>query len=585
MKSIAVRPRGLNDFRSEIKKAGSVCKALEKWLENLAEADRHDPAIWITRASADALRKRASELDAQKAAHLPLFGIPFAVKDNIHVAGLPTTAACPAAKQMPDADAPVVGALLNAGAICLGKANLDQFATGLVGTRSPFGIPKNVHHPDFIPGGSSSGSAAAVAMGLVPFALGTDTAGSGRVPAAFQGIFGWKPTRGLLSTRGVIPACRSLDCVSVFATNPSDLLEIASIVSQFDPLDPWSRPIEHHLRAHPAKPLRTIGVPYTEELEFFGDTGYELCWRETMQALKRHEVEIIEVTIRAFLETAQLLYQGPWIAERYAALKTFILEKPQDLLPVTRTILEEGSKPKAWEVFAAMDRLAFLRRESEKIWNLVDALCLPTTGTIYRKDEVEREPFLLNTNLGRNTNFFNLLDLCGIALPAGRRHPDGLPFGITLAMPAFSDERLLRWAIATTPLLCKEEVIELAVFGAHMRGLPLEKQLRTLGGEFLREDRTAPEYRMVDLDGKRPGVFRAQTGGESLALEVWQLPQSKVGNLMVQIPSPLGLGRVRLFSGNEILGFLCEPAPVAGCRDITQTGGWRFWLSQQRADQ
>ncbi|MCX7868679.1 MAG: amidase family protein, partial [Terrimicrobiaceae bacterium] len=340
MSALAPEARGLAAFRQDLERARSVSRAAARWLDRLAAIEREDPAIWITRTPEEAVLARAAELDQRGPEGLPLFGIPFAVKDNINVAGLPTTAACPAARQIPTDDAPVVRALLDAGAICLGKTNLDQFATGLVGTRSPCGVPKNVHHPDYVPGGSSSGSAAAVARGLVPFALGTDTAGSGRVPAAFQGVWGWKPTRGLLSTRGVVPACRSLDCVSVFSATAADLMELAPTLAGFDAADPWSRRCPPESREGYAKPPRRVGVPCAEDLEFFGDAEYERCWAEAVGGLRAWGVEVVEVCAAPFLEAGRLLYEGPWIAERYAALREYVQGEPDALLPVTRGILE-----------------------------------------------------------------------------------------------------------------------------------------------------------------------------------------------------------------------------------------------------
>ncbi len=561
------------DFRSDISNAGSIEAALRGWLSAIHAAQNLDPAIWISRFSDEDLLERARELDRLGPQGRPLFGMPFAVKDNIDVAGIPTTAACPAYAYEPGQDAPVVRALLDAGAICMGKTNLDQFATGLVGTRSPYGIPRNAVHSDYLPGGSSSGSAVAVARGLVAFSLGTDTAGSGRVPAAFNGIVGWKPTRGLIGSRGVVPACRSLDCVSVFTSTPQDCAEIRTIVSVYDPEDPWARPAPDGVRSLPASHRLRIAIPLEEEMEWFGDSEAAECWASAVNQFRRDGHEILQTSFRAFFEAARLLYEGPWVAERYGVIRQLLADQPEAVHPVTRQIIEGGARPAAWEVFEAMNRLAELRRETESVWRLADVLILPTTGTIYRISEAEEDPIRLNTNLGFYTNFFNLLDLCGLALPSGHRR-DGLPFGITVAAPAFQEDLLFAFAGVPTK---ENNRRPLAVFGAHMRGLPLEGRLRALGGVFLREDRTAPRYRMAALDTLRPGVWQVATGGAALDLEVWSLPIPAFGFLLAEIPSPLGLGIIRLANDSEVTGFLCEASACEGKTDITPHGGWRAW--------
>lgn len=525
-----------------------------------------DPALWISRFSDRELLARAQDLSARDPESLPLYGVPFAVKDNIDVEGLPTTAACPAFSYQPDADAPVVRALREAGAICLGKTNLDQFATGLVGVRSPHGVPANPFGASFIPGGSSSGSAVAVARGLAAFALGTDTAGSGRVPAAFNNLYGWKPTRGLLSTRGVVPACRSLDCVSVFANSPDDLQTVSRIVCGFDPGDPFARNIPLRPRRQPQR----IGIPLEPQLEFFGDADSARLWRDAVRSLEARGLRILEVDISAFLEAARLLYEGPWVAERFLATKDFL----GAMHPVTRSIIEKGREGTAADAFAAQYRLADLKRRSEPTWESIDVLCLPTAPTIFTLAEVEADPITTNSRLGTYTNFLNLLDLCGLAVPAGFR-PDGLPFGITFVARAHEDKSL--FALAGTPPDA-EGTIDIAVCGAHMSGLPLNHQLTSRGGEFLRAACTAPAYRLFALDEKRPGLVRVANGGASLALEVWRLPETEAGSFLAGIPSPLGLGRVILDDGSETCGFLCEACAAAGKPDITTHGGWRAWL-------
>jgi allophanate hydrolase len=400
------------------------------------EAESENP-IWITLRSLESVMESVQELEGQDLDRLPLYGIPFAVKDNIDVQGLPTTAACPAFSYMPTQNATVVEKLIQAGAIVIGKTNLDQFATGLVGTRSPYGACRNAFNPEFISGGSSSGSAIAVAKGLVSFALGTDTAGSGRVPAAFNNLVGLKPTKGLISTIGVVPACRSLDCVSIFALNTTNAQDILAIAAGFDPTDGYSR------SSSQTKNLNTtnfrFGVP--NQLNFFGDGMYQKLYEQSLINLQKMGGIPVEIDFTPFQETAQLLYSGAWVVERVTALKDFLATHSQEILPVLQNILSTASKYTASDVFTGFYRLSELQQQANLEWQKMDVLALPTAGTIYKIQEVEENPLGLNTNLGYYTNFVNLLDLAAIALPAGFRD-DGLPFGITLIAPAFSDSYL-----------------------------------------------------------------------------------------------------------------------------------------------
>jgi allophanate hydrolase len=423
----------------------SAAELIDRVLARVAEWD--DPALWISRVDEAAVRRRASALDAAAkadpgvVARLPLFGIPLAVKDNIDIAGIPTTAACPAFAYTPAQSAPVVERLVAAGAVPIGKTNLDQFATGLVGTRSPYGVPRNPFDARYIPGGSSSGSAVAVAAGLVSFALGTDTAGSGRVPAAFNNVVGLKPSRGLVSTRGVVPACRSLDCVSIFAPTAADAFAVLETAAGFDPDDPLSREAPG-ATAKPAGASFRFGVPAVRDLEFFGDHDAEQLFAAALAALEKIGGTMVEIGFAPFRDAGRLLYDGPWVAERLEATERLLNEQPTALLPVTRAIIERGRSYSALDAFRAQYELAMLRREAEREFAAIDCLALPTAGTIYEIDAIAADPVRLNSNLGLYTNFANLLDLSAIALPAGFR-PNGLPFGISLSAPAFGEQFLL----------------------------------------------------------------------------------------------------------------------------------------------
>jgi allophanate hydrolase len=542
-------------------------------------AARGPDPVWISRLP------RAEVLRLAGAAAGPLAGAPFAIKDNIDLAGVPTTAACPAFAYTPAASAPVVQRLVDAGAIPLGKTNLDQFATGLVGVRSPHGVPVNPFNAAYIPGGSSSGSAVAVAAGLCSFALGTDTAGSGRVPAACNNLVGVKPTRGLLSTRGVVPACRSLDCVSLFTRTVADAAEILAAAAAYDPDDPFSR------RAVPpgaagSEPPR-LGVPRAGQLEFFGNGAAGELFAAAVDRWRQLGARIVEVDFAPFRAAARLLYEGPWVAERYAAVKALIETKPEALHPVTRQVIAAGRDLTAVAAFEALHRLAELRRETEKVWDEIDALLTPTAGTTYTVAEVEAEPLRLNSNLGYYTNYVNLLDLCALAVPAGFL-PGGLPWGISLVAPAFGDDRLLRLGARflgepepVAALAPAEPVTRVAVCGAHLGGLPLNHQLTGRGGHLVRATRTAPHYRLYALPGTpppKPGLVRVAEGGAAIEVEVWELPLAAYGSFVAGIPSPLGIGTITTEDGEPVQGFLCEAAAVRGARDITDLGGWRAYL-------
>ena len=402
-------------------------------------------AVWIERTTAASLDEQLRALEARRRQghRLPLYGIPFAVKDNIDVRGLPTTAGCPAYAYEPGEDAPVVARLLAAGALVVGKSNMDQFGTGLSGTRSPYGIPRCVENPDYISGGSSSGSAVAVAAGLVAFALGSDTAGSGRVPAALNGIVGLKPTLGRISTRGVVPACRTLDCVSILAHSTEDARRVLEVAEGYDHEDPYSRPLPPGSEGGPEDGPFRFGVPRADQLEFFGDRESGRLYREALAVLARAGGEAVEVNAEPLLEAGRLVYGGPWVTERDLAFGDFLRDNRDAVHPVVRSIVVEGPPQSAQETFAAMYRLETLRRRAEPLWGRVDVLALPTTGTTYRVQEMLADPISLNEKLGHYQTFVNILDFCGLALPAGAR-ADRTPFGITLVAPAFADRLACR---------------------------------------------------------------------------------------------------------------------------------------------
>lgn len=580
---------GLHALRSAYR-AGTldVTRMIEEVLKCIAASG--DDKVWIARVPDAALREAAHRLDARRGEleHLPLYGVPFAVKDNIDVAGLPTTAACPGFSYEPGQSAATVQRLVDAGAIVVGKTNLDQFATGLVGVRSPYGVPRNPFDASFVPGGSSSGSAVAVAAGLVSFSLGTDTAGSGRIPAGFNNIVGLKPTPGLLSTAGVVPACQSLDCVSVFALSCADADVVLKVLA-----GPHACPgIGQHFR---------FGVLRARDAEFFGDEAYGALYSQAIARLQALGGTPVQFDYTPFREAAQLLYGGPWVAERTAAVGAFIeaADDGAEVWPVTRDIVLGGRDYSAVDAFEGQYELAELKARAQAEMASLDFLALPTAGTIYRVADLEREPVLFNSHLGHYTNFVNFFGLSALALPAGFR-PDGMPFGVTLVGRPLAEPALLafgaRWQRAvplplgrTTSQLpppgddpvVAEDRVPIAVVGAHMSGLPLNGQLVELGGRLESAGSTAPFYRFYALPGgppHRPGLLRVAEGGGTIELEVWSLPSADVGAFLRKIPAPLGLGTVCLADGSSVTGFLCESHAVQGARDITALGGWRAYL-------
>lgn len=567
-----------------------------------AEFTEHN--IWIHKLSRSEISPFIDRLENESPDSLPLYGIPFAIKDNIDLAGIPTTAACPDYTDIPDETAFVVQQLINAGAIPLGKTNMDQFATGLVGTRSPepWGACRNAFNPDYISGGSSSGSAVAVSLGLVSFSLGTDTAGSGRVPAALNHIVGVKPSRGLLSAAGVVPACRTLDCVSIFALNTDDANRVMAVASAYDEQDDYARANPYcntpgHYGAHNGEFV--FGVPRKEQCEFFGNDSAERLFADSVQRLMAMGGQAMEMDFSPFFEAARLLYDGPWVAERYTVVEDLLEKNPDSLLPVIAEIISPAKNMGAVRAFKAEYQLQHYRKLSQQMLEKVDFVLTPTIATPYRIDEVELEPLKLNSRLGYYTNFMNLLDCSAVAVPAGFL-ANGIPWGVTFFSSAFKDTYLLsvakRWLLDTGFSLGKigyefqpeegfyqacEAGIPLIVCGAHLRGLPLNWQLTERGAHWLEATFTSSDYRLYALDGeqpKRPGLVRDEAQGAAIAIEIWSVPRENFGDFVAQIPAPLGIGKVETQDGRWLPGFICENHGLGYAKDITQLGGWREYI-------
>jgi allophanate hydrolase len=571
----------------------SAVSVIDDVLARMAFYDTVQPQAWIARFDADTLREAAQAIDRRIAAgeQLPLAGVPFAVKDNIDVAGIDTTVGCPSIAYRPKSDASVVERLLAAGAICIGKTNLDQFATGLNGTRSPFGAPRNVYNLAYVSGGSSSGSAVVVAAGLVAFALGTDTAGSGRVPAAFNHLIGLKPSRGRWSTRGVFPACRTLDCVTVLTSTIADARLVDDVVAGYDDEDPFSQEVGNR----PCTAQR-IGVPKSDQRLWFGDLESEYLYDKAVDRLAKAGASIIKIDMSPLNEAAQLLYGGPWVAERTAALADVLAADPDDLDPVVRDVVRPGQDVPAVDLFNAIYHLEELRRTTEQMWTDVDVLALPTTGTTYRVSELRAAPIALNSALGAYTNFVNLLDMAAIAVPAGSRH-NGTGFGITLIGPTGTDRALMVAAEAylgaaglhNLPRLDLEgrmQTVKLAVVGAHLKDMPLHWQLMSRDAKFVEATTTAPHYRlyaMADSVPPKPALVHAGTGdGAAIHVEVYELDVAAFGSFVVEVPPPLAIGTVTLADGSSVKGFVAEPRATVGAKDITALGGWRAFVAQAK---
>lgn len=561
----------------------------------------NDPNIFIHLRARDSLRAQAEALGAFDP-DMPLWGIPFAAKDNIDVAGIETTAACPAYAYTPDADAFVIAKLQAAGALMIGKTNLDQFATGLVGVRTPYGAPLNSVDPDIVPGGSSGGSGVIVGHGVVTFSLGTDTAGSGRVPAALNNIVGLKPTLGALSATGVVPACRTLDTVSVFALTVDDAYAVFAVARGFDAADAYSKPLAHENLSLPA-PLR-VGVPDAATIEFFDDTVQRAAFDRDVALLKASGAVIEYVDFEPFFAIARMLYEGAWVAERYTVIDDLLTNDAQAVHPVTRKIVSHAESMSAADAFRGIYRLADLKRAVEPVLAGLDMICVPTIPTFYSVADLEADPVTPNSNFGTYTNFVNLLDMCAIAVPTAPRS-DGRPGSVTLIAGAGKDAAVASVARgfevdcsrnmgatahplpAPTPLpSAPSEYIQLAVCGAHMKGLPLNWQLTDLGATFVRSTQTSADYQFYALAGgppARPGLLRTnRSDGHAIALEVWSLPKTAFGAFMAGIPSPLGIGTIELCDGSFVKGFVCEASGIKGATDITSLADWRLFLAQQK---
>lgn len=545
-----------------------------------------------TELLSERLQAFATRLEALR--RYPLLGVPFAVKDNIDIAGEPTTAACPAFGHVATRNATVVQKLLDAGALWVGKTNLDQFATGLVGTRSPYGRPASVFDPTRISGGSSSGSAVAVASGLVAFALGTDTAGSGRVPAGLNGLVGLKPTPGRVSTAGVLPACRSVDCVSIFAHSVDDAAHVLSVLEGPDARDAYS----HFTPGRAALPSRPrLGIP--RQTVFHGDAAYASAWPDALARARDLGADLVELDFTPLFDVAAMLYDGPWVAERHAVLQALIEADPQALDATVLKVVSKAVGMTATDAFRAQYRLRALQASLQGLWQQVDALLVPTTTGHPTFDEIDSDPVGVNARMGTYTNFVNLLGWCALALPSGFTNR-GLPFGVTLIGPGGADTALARlgqqWTVAGSgapgtvevspaPLMrwpATEAAMQIAVVGAHLSGLPLNSQLVERGAHLVQTTRTAPLYRLYALPGTtppKPGLQRVAEGGSAIEVEVWSMPQDAVGSFLALIPAPLGLGTLQLADGRTVQGFLCEAHALAQARDISAYGGWRAYLA------
>lgn len=593
----------LATLRAAYREGRATPRQLITQLRDKAAALNPDYHLFIHLLTPAELEPYLAALDGRSPDDLPLYGIPFAIKDNIDLAGIPTTAACPAFAYTPQASATLVQRLVELGAVPLGKTNLDQFATGLNGTRSPYGECRNSVLADYPSGGSSAGSSLAVALGVASFALGTDTAGSGRVPAALNNLVGLKPSKGLLSNHGLVPACRTLDCISYFSATAAEASELLALSARHDPLDAYSRanPSWNDGSAFGApRPFR-FGVPRAQDLEFFGCADGPALFAQAIEQLRGIGGAPVEIDFAPFLEAARLLYEGPWVAERYSVAGELIERQPDAVLPVIRAVLEKAPGASAVELFRAQYRLQALKARCDAIMAGLDCVLTPTIGRPVSLAELHAEPVLRNAELGYYTNFMNLLDYAALALPSAFMG-SGLPWGLTLFGRAFSDQYLLGLGDAlqrasALPLVggnvlagpapkapARNDRARLVVCGAHLDGLALNWQLRQRGARLLQATRSAPAYKLYALAGGpplRPGMLRVAEGGVAVEVEVWELPSAELGSFLAGIPAPLGLGKVELADGSWETGFICDAWGLAGAEDISAFGGWRAWLASR----
>ncbi|MEK3991676.1 allophanate hydrolase [Robertmurraya sp. FSL R5-0851] len=567
----------IHNLREKYKSNELTPEKLIQEIIRRSEADK-EMNIWITPPSMEWIQPYLDNLKKMAPEKAPLWGIPFAIKDNIDLAGVPTTAGCAEFAYTPVEHATVVRRLIDAGAIPVGKANLDQFATGLVGTRSPYGETKNALNPELISGGSSSGSAVSVARGQVAFALGTDTAGSGRVPAALNRLIGFKPSLGAWPTKGVVPACASLDCVTVFANDLSDVEMVDQVVRGLDKCDPWSKNINRQANVLPEKIYLMKEPPI-----FFGPFAekYENAWKAAIVGLEKLNIPIEYIDGGYLSEAASVLYDGPWVAERWSDLGAFISENKGVAFPVTEAVLRSGAKPEydAASVFQAMHKLQAFKQTAHQQFK-DGVLVMPTSGGTWTRDEVRSNPIATNSAMGFYTNHCNLLDLSAINIPTLDAE-ENLPFGITF----FSTNQNEHFILGLADLMLNNKQTEpqktttlVAVCGLHMRGFPLEKQMVEHQATFVKEAKTAPTYKLVKLDTipAKPGLIRSNHDGASIELELWEMPVSEFGKFTLLIPAPLGMGKVQLEDGTEVPGFVCEANEMLKGDDITQLGGWRY---------
>lgn len=582
----------LDDLRDAYRSGESTPRTLILALREKAAALNPDYHLFIHLLSPEELEPYLAALDNRDLESLPLYGVPFAIKDNIDLAGIPTTAACPAFAYVPHRSASIVEQLLALGAIPLGKTNLDQFATGLNGTRTPYGACRNSVLPDYPAGGSSAGSPLAVALGVASFALGTDTAGSGRVPAALNNLVGLKATKGLISTAGVVPACRTLDCVTTFTATAREASQLLALTARLDPRDEYSRSnLQWNDGSAFGVPRRfRFGVPRQQDLEFFGCHEGPRLFQEAIDQLVRLGGEAVELDLSPFLEAARLLYEGPWVAERYSVVGELMERQPDAVLPIIRRVLEKAPGVDGVETFRAQYRLQALKAQCDRALQTLDCVLTPTIGRPVTLAELAAEPLLRNSELGYYTNFMNLLDYAAVAVPSGFM-ANGLPWGVTLFGRAFTDQYLLSVADALQrqrmPELpapvnpARHDRARLVVCGAHLEGLALNGQLQQRGARLIEATHSSPDYRLYALAGGpplRPGMLRVDEGGVAIEVEVWELPSSELGSFLTGIPAPLGLGKVQLADGRWESGFICEPYGLAGARDISELGGWRAYL-------